>query len=335
MTSDDRGQYFVIDFLTGNMQPGEMEDLRQWLSQSEENRNYFTDMKDLWFSVVCDSEYEFDAEKAYEEFWNRINSSQAPGSRNNLRNKYKGWIKYSAAAVCAVILGATSFMIGKNSPTPHTWTDVVVQVPMGARTNVLLPDSTEVQLNAGTRMVYSQNYGIENRNIILNGEACFKVTHNEEMPLTVRSGEMKIQDVGTVFNIRNYNNDDTAIVTLIEGEVKVMLDGNKTQSNLIPDERLVFDKRDGSVRIDKTDATASTQWTTGTLLFDEEKLTDIAKNLERRYGVSITIKQEDLGNRRIYGNFSSDEQSITEIIDNICTVAGIRYAIEGKSITLY
>ena len=54
------------------MEPGDTENLKRWLSESEANRDYFRDMKDVWFSVVCDSEYEFDAERAYGEFLNSL-----------------------------------------------------------------------------------------------------------------------------------------------------------------------------------------------------------------------------------------------------------------------
>ena len=76
MTSEDQGQYLVIDYLTGNMEPGDTENLKRWLSESEANRDYFRDMKDVWFSVVCDSEYEFDAERAYGEFLERIDNKK-------------------------------------------------------------------------------------------------------------------------------------------------------------------------------------------------------------------------------------------------------------------
>lgn len=335
MTSEDQGQYLVIDYLTGNMQPGDTEDLRRWLSESEANRDYFRDMKDVWFSVVCDSEYEFDAERAYGEFLERIDKKNNKEKEVRRGVRIRRAAKYTAAAVMTAVLCTAGFMTGRNSVEPMPMADVTVRVPIGSTTDVILPDSTLVQLNAGSCLVYSRNYGIENRNVTLDGEARVTVRHNEALPFVLNAADMEIRDVGTVFNVRNYSNDDTAVVTLLEGEVKVLMNGDKIQNNLIPDQRLVYDRRDSSVKVDHTDAAASVQWADGILFFDEERLGEIVRTLERSYGVTITLKGESLKNRRIYGSFETSEQDVEEIVGNICTVAGIHYKTEGKNIIIF
>ena len=99
MTSEDQGQYLVIDYLTGNMEPGDTENLKRWLSESEANRDYFRDMKDVWFSVVCDSEYEFDAERAYGEFLERIDNKKRKEKVARRGVRIRRVVRYTAAAV--------------------------------------------------------------------------------------------------------------------------------------------------------------------------------------------------------------------------------------------
>ncbi len=335
MTSEDQGQYLVIDYLTGNMEPGDTENLKRWLSESEANRDYFRDMKDVWFSVVCDSEYEFDAERAYGEFLERIDNKKRKEKVARRGVRIRRVVRYTAAAMTTALLCTAGFMTGRNYVEPIPEADVTVRVPFGSTTDIMLPDSTLVQLNAGSCLVYSRNYGIENRNVLLDGEARITVRHNEALPFVLNAADMEIRDVGTVFNVRNYSNDDTAVVTLLEGEVKVSMNGDKIQNSLTRDQRLVYDRRDSSVKVDHTDATASAQWADGILFFDEERLGDIAKTLERCYGVSIDLKSESLAGRRIYGSFAVTELDVEEIIGNICTVAGIHYKTHGKKIILY
>ena len=61
----------------------------------------------------------------------------------------------------------------------------------------------------------------------------------------------------------------------------------------------------------------------------------LQSSLERNYNVNICIARDSIKSQRIYGNFTRDEQTIEEIIKNICTVSGISYSIKGKEITLY
>ena len=60
--------------------------------------------------------------------------------------------------------------------------DIIVEAPLGSRTKLTLPDGTLVWLNAGSRITYSQGFGVGNRKIELIGEGYFEVKRNEEVP---------------------------------------------------------------------------------------------------------------------------------------------------------
>lgn len=77
------------------------------------------------------------------------------------------------------------------------------------------------------------------------------------------------------------------------------------------------------------------QWTSGQLLFDEDLLPDIVKELERSYDVEIEIANESLNTVRFYGNFIRRKHTIEDVLDALSATRKIDYIINGRNITLY
>ena len=334
MIEKEKGEYLVIDYLTGSISPESLEQLKQWLKEDDANRAYFAEMREVWFSAACDADYEYDTTAAYEEFLSRIEAINEHRNRSWWQRSRRFYLKIAAVAACVALVGIVSFVSGRESFSQPSL-DIVVEVPFGSHSTMFLPDSTEVNLNAGSRLVYSQSYGVSNRYVRLEGEAYFTVKHDEKLPFVVRTRNIDVYDIGTKFNLRNYHDDDEAVVTLLEGCVEVALSGKTPEKTLVPNQRLLYDKTTGHMKIDNIEAANASQWVNGYLFFDEELITDIMKSLERNYNVNICIARDSVKSQRIYGNFTRDEQTIEEIIKNICTVSGISYSIKGKEITLY
>jgi ferric-dicitrate binding protein FerR (iron transport regulator) len=198
-----------------------------------------------------------------------------------------------------------------------------------------LPDGTLVWLNAGSKITYSQGFGVDERTVHLTGEGYFEVTKNEKKPFRVKTEELHVNVLGTKFNFSNYPDNEEAIVSLIEG--KVMADnaiGKNEQVSLSPDEKVFLNKKTGQMRILQHRAQSAAAWTNGYLFFDEELLPDIIKELERSYNVSIRITDKSLETFRFYGDFTREEQTIEEILNLLVSTNKLKYTIQGKEIAL-
>jgi len=69
---------------------------------------------------------------------------------------------------------------------------------------VLLPDGSTVTLNSMARISYPEKFRAGKREVLLSGEAFFKVKRNPQKPFMVRIEEKAIVEVlGTSFNIRS------------------------------------------------------------------------------------------------------------------------------------
>ena len=336
-----RADELILLSLTGELREREIEELRLWTESSGEARSYYEGIRDLWMAagMMC-AEGQFDAISAYDRFREEYLSSvsvsiQPRGKRTQPRTRFwsKAW-KFAAIIVLLISAGAVGWWQGTEK-IKDRFSEVVIEAPVGSSTRLTLPDGTEVCLNAASRISYSQGFGVSDRDVRIIGEACFDVTRNDRIPFIVLSDNLRVRVVGTQFNFRDYPEDLEAVVSLKRGRVilsNLLID--EGEKFLYPDQRMVLDKHNARMRIESKDASKSMLWTDGILFFDEALLSDIAKDLERRYNVHITILGEQLRQMRIYGSFSSQDVGIREIMEVFTRTNHLRYAIEDKQIIL-
>ena len=104
---------------------------------------------------------------------------------------------------------------------------------------------------------------------------------------------------------------------------------------ITPDTRAVINNNDHSMSVTKTLANENTLWREGVLYFDEEPLADIARELERSYGVDITIETPALGDYKFYGKLPTRQLSISEVLEILASAGEVEYSIEGQHISLH
>ena len=299
--------------------------------RNESGLSNLTD-EELWVSsAVADDTQQYDVDQAFERFRKRTGLDQSG------RQSYKWYRTWSVAAVAIVLLGlitVTAYWQGSRQ-IQSNFSDIVVEAPLGSKTKLTLPDGSTVWLNAGSKMVYSQGFGVSDRKLDFQGEGYFEVEKNDEMPFLVQTHDVNVTVVGTKFNFRNYPEDEEAVVELLEG--KVALENQLKEESvryLSPNEKMVLHKATGEMDITSAKVKEATLWTENILLFDEDLLPDIVWKLERSYRVQIEIENEDLKQARFYGQFNQLEQNIYDVLDMLSETGKLKYHEEGKVIYL-
>lgn len=328
-------EYLIVQFLNGSLSEQERVDLKQWISQSEDNIKYFRQIEEIWLAAAGQNDQTiFDKEKAYQHF--RVRVSSYKDNKESLSNKKRSlsttWWRVASVAILCLFFGGLGYW-GSSQATRSQYTEVSVETPYGAKTKLFLPDGTLVWLNAGSTIHYSQGFGIDDRKLILNGEAYFEVVKDEKRPFEVTADDLTVRVLGTKFNFRNYQEEEEARITLLEGKVSVTSTLGE-EIELAPNQQAAYDKNSLLSKVSDVKARQSSEWVKGIIFFDEERLPDIARELERVYNVEITIKDESLKNYRFYGSFYRTDQTIQEVMDVLSSTDKLRYIIEGKKITL-
>lgn len=289
--------------------------------------------EEIWFSSVSEEELsKYDKDAAFAAFQNRVAEAE---SQPRAVTHRLGWLKYAAAVAAVAAVGFFSYR-GGQSQLETAMGDIVVEAPQGSRTQMTLPDGTKVWLNAGSKISYSQSFGLVNRLVLLAGEGYFEVAHNEELFFSVESENVRVKVLGTKFNFRDYPSDAEATVSLVEGSVAMNSQQHPADEQLLkPGQRATVDKQTGKIRVEEYEVANATQWTSGKLIFDGEPLQKIVKTLERSYNVKITIADNRLLTLRFYGDFLRQEQTLSEVLDALAATGKIKYNIKGKDVTLY
>lgn len=288
------------------------------------------DEQELWFSALAaDDSHAYDVDKAFNRFVSRTREKRQTFSRISK-------FVYGAAAVILLLIASTISYWWGGHQIQDQFADIIVEAPLGAKTKLILPDSTLVWLNAGSRITYSQGFGVKDRHLLLNGEGYFEVRKNTRLPFDVQTKELNVTVLGTKFNFRNYEEDEEVIVNLLEGKVQLENYVKKMGiSYLSPSEKVTLNKATGEMTITHAKVSNAREWTNDGLFFDEMPLSDIVKELNRSYNVKIRIADERLEDYRFYALFNRREQTIYNILDIITATNQLKYKSDGDTILLY
>jgi len=188
-----------------------------------------------------------------------------------------------------------------------TWQEI--QSPSGMRSHLILPDSTDLWLNAGSKIRYGVPFIRENREIELTGEAYLRVSKNEKAPFIVKSENIDIQVLGTEFNVSAYPEEKKVKVSLKEGRLRFYItesDGRKVCTELIPNDHLVFNKKTNKVSKVNKNIDKYISWHQNIMIFDDTPMTEVASTLERWYGIKVVIADEEIRKYKFTTTFKNE-----------------------------
>lgn len=216
----------------------------------------------------------------------------------------------------------------------------------GEKMRFTLPDGTQVHLNAESRLEYTRQFAGGTRDVHLSGEAYFDVAHDAERPFRVHTDELTTRVLGTSFNVRSYPEDEQVVIAVASGSVAVSdverADGGwgEGSAELSGKEPIVL--REGqwlgytvaSQRFETGagDLSEYVAWNDGILLHHNKKLSYVATQLERWYGVEISFESEELKDCMIRGEYRNE--ILADVLVAIGYAFNIDYRIDGRQVTL-
>ena len=171
---------------------------------------------------------------------------------------------------------------------------------------LILNDGTRVWMNSKSELSYPVAFGENVRRVRLSGEAYFEVAKDSVRPFIVevdRGFEVKV--LGTHFNIKAYDTDDSYETTLVEGKVQVS-QGNKTKITLEPSEQMVIGK-DGRHEVRVVNTSYYTAWHEGWFYFNDESLEQVLTMIGRWYDVDFVFVKENLKEITVTGKLKRFE----------------------------
>lgn len=199
-------------------------------------------------------------------------------------------------------------------------------VPFGKRTSLTLPDSTQIWLNAGSRVEFPSRFAEGKREIYAEGEVYLEVAKDTERPFTVRTPFYDVRVLGTKFVVSAYKNEAEHAVVLAEGTVEVGLQ-NQLPCRLSPNHK--WSVNDRKTKITEVVPYEYFCWKDGVLQFSQETLSTILHRISRYYGVKIDYVPGE--EERISGKLVLFED-VRTVLDNITVILPVTYTIHDQEI---
>lgn len=221
-----------------------------------------------------------------------------------------------AAAVLVAIAG--SYFLFLHDPS------TVIKTVAAEKTEITLPDSSFVALNALSRLAFHEKNWAKERRVELDGEAFFEVSRGSRFDVITSSGTISV--LGTAFNV--VNRKDYFEVICYEGSVKV--ESGDEIVKLLP--KQIFQKISGvgSTGSEKSTNTAP-DWRRGESSFESVPFRHVMQEFERQYNVSITTRNVD-SEQLFTGTFTHSDLSLA--LKSIALPLNLTYKVEGKKIIL-
>lgn len=199
-----------------------------------------------------------------------------------------------AAALAIVAVFSFSIARDKYNVSAMDCTKSLV-ADYGNTSTITLSDGTEVHLNAGSTLLYPEQFNKSKRIVYLTGKGNFHVAKDPDRPFIVKTAYMDVQALGTTFCIESYLGEPSIRTTLKEGKVKVDIPSIKADSYYLdPGSQLLFKPSENNVVLTKVDARKVLSWEDGYLAFSNASFPEIISSLERRYNVSINYNAEKM-----------------------------------------
>lgn len=298
----------------------------------------------------------------WEKVSGRLRSTPEPAyssipkpAKKNMSFSYGSMLAAASVAALLVLTAWLMWFRQEEKAAPVVMNQVkdsVVVALNGERKKVLLPDSTTVHLNSGSRLWYNKDFGNGNREVWLSGEAFFEVTKDAAHPFLVNTSRMMVKVLGTVFNVKAYDTKEDIETTVVEGKVEVSLkDGLEKKVILLPSEKIslknnrIFREADlpraaapgisyevKTVQPDikKTGMPEEAAWVKEKVIFTDEPFETVALKMERWYDVHIHFENEKMKSILMNGDF--DNVGIKEAMHILQMMVGFNYTISGNNI---
>ena len=288
----DQASAWVVRLGGDDVSDADYEALEAWLSQSADHRPAFEEAQGLW-AALDEDRAALDA--ALTRSAPRM-AATTPRSGVNRRWLWSAGGVAVAAIACAVLIGPALM----SRPTTY------VTAPGETRT-VALSDGSTIVMNGGSRLSVQMSKG-ERLVEMADAEAAFDVAHDADRPFRVTDGEIRIEVLGTAFDVRR--DDASTRVSVTRGVVRVSdLTDAAHNVRLTLGQSVTRPDATGELQI-VPGSTEPAGWRAGQLVYDNRPLSEVVADLNRAFPTPIRVVG-GAGDLRFTGVLALDGQDET------------------------
>ncbi len=286
--------------------------LHKWLNNEatpEELEQLKADPKYASYIKIADASSDFEiAEMNSQANFEAISNKTKSVRRLQNRNIFS--VVWKVAAVFALLLAGYYYT---------TTLDTSVKTEIAQTQTFLLPDGSEVALNAASKITYNKKDWANIRELTLEGEAYFKVKKGSNF--SVKTDEGTVSVLGTQFNVSARAGLFT--VACFEGLVSVAF--NDTLLKLPAGQKIQIEN--GKLMLNEANPNHSPVWMNDESSFENVSLQRVLEELERQFAVKVTVKNVNL-DKKFTGTFT--HKNLELALKSICEPLQLTYKISNN-----
>lgn len=380
---ENKGRYdkLFVKYLAGELSRKEEAQLQEWMKKRDEHRSNLESLQRMWSLLqmgglapveTTDAEWlelktrlgEQEA-KVISLLTGRISAPETQLSK--ARRPGRNWLRMAgiAAAVLIVLGGGLKWYQAQNLKTQASL--AAVPLPQAEATAVkrevnnsekaktlMLEDGSTVVLFANSELTYRSKFSPDKRDIVLTGKAQFAVAEDKSRPFAVYAGDIRTADIGTIFTVTAYNNDDNITVAVEEGKVLVNSVDPENRAFakevlLTAGEQMIYNRLRKIVRLSRpansspetaqktkrskqyrSDPQVPKGFRDSWFMFNNQPLAEIFESLEQMYGVTIHYDAAAMKKAYFIGRFNKSD-SLQTILQRIALLNNLVITKENET----
>lgn len=293
----------------------------------------------LDFPEVVDTATEEECQEVFEKVLAADRYNPVNISSSETKPQWIKTFRKLAAIMMIPILGFIywSFLEDVENETPlkaeMSWITKVS--PKGRKVSLRLSDGTTVKLNSGSSLRFPSYFSDTVREVHLVGEGFFEVNHDTTRPFNVYTNQLKIEVLGTSFNVKAYGNNNVQKVSLLKGKVALALKEDRTNTFpviLKPMEAGMYSEKNHLLNKEIFNTKEDISWVDGVLYFHKATFDEVVQRLELWYGVEIKILKTPERITGLIGEFNNT--SINKVLETLSHTSGFKYEIKDKTVII-
>lgn len=291
----------------GETTPEEERRLIAWRSASPENDAHARSLAAIWElsgKARTAADGVRPTARAIIDRASRIEPPTGRRTERGPRHRAGRWL----LAGSVIAAGLASLLLLPSDDLPPAPTDAVQTILASESRTVQLTDGSAVHLAAGATLRFDPT---EPRNVWLVGRAYFGVSADPRNPFFVHTPAGVTRVLGTRFDVRADSSELRVVV--VEGVVRVQTDRGDVEVGYGQQTRAV---RDSVPTVAPADPDAVTGWLERVFIFQATPLSEVARELSRRFDRRIEIADPRLRDRTVTAVFA--DRGLDEILPALC-----------------
>ncbi|HTN35875.1 MAG TPA: FecR domain-containing protein [Arachidicoccus sp.] len=212
--------------------------------------------------------------------------------------------------------------------------------PRGKQFSLVLPDGTKVWLNAASSITYPVHFAPDKRIVSVTGEVYFEVAHlvkaadKSRVPFEVQSGPVKVQVLGTHFEVKNYLDEAAVRTTLLEGSVRVHYGNSSRSVTIRPGQQASLNREaPENIKVQSVSMEHVFAWKSGLFRFEDDPLSEILKQVSRWYNVDVDCVA---GKQQLrFNGVISKRAEVQDLLDLLSATGVVNFRVEKDRIYAY